>query len=568
MDNFFSESPDIQWHFQHLDLEEVVATLEDDYTQAAHYDDAPLSYADALEGYRHVMELLGAITAQEIAPLAPEVDREGAHFEGGKVTYAKGTQKALEILKQAHLLAFTLPRRYGGLNFPDLLYTMATEMVSQADSSLMNLFGLQDIGETIYEFGDEELKQKYLPKFASGEVTGAMILTEPDAGSDLQSVRLKAVPQPDGSWKLYGVKRFITNGCAEVSLVLARSEEGSVDGRGLSVFLCEKCPELVVRRIEHKLGIRGSPTCELQFNGVPAWLVGQRRMGLIRYVMSLMNGARVAVAAQATGIAQAAYEEALKYARKRVQFKKPIIEFPQVYNMLARMKSQIQAARTITYEAARLMDLRRTLEKRVARQTAEAALRARHKEVSSYASLLAPMAKAYASEMSISVTYDALQIHGGTGYMREFNVERLSRDARITTIYEGTTQLQVIGAVVGITSGVLGQYLSQLGERQFRPELIPLAAACREMRERLAGCLQALKNINDRAYSDLMARRLVDLGCDSLAAHLLLLQAEKDAARALAAERFIREAVPRVRMQAEYISSGDKLLIENRDALI
>ena len=568
MDNFFADNPDIQWHFQHLDLEEVVAALEDDYTQAAAYDDAPLSYADALEGYRHVMELLGAITAEEIAPLAPEVDREGAHFEGGKVTYAKGTQKALEILKQARLLAFTLPRRYGGLNLPGLLYTMATEMVSQADGSLMNLFGLQDIGETIYEFADEELKQKYLPKFASGEVTGAMILTEPDAGSDLQSVRLKAVPQPDGSWKLYGVKRFITNGCAEVSLVLARSEEGSVDGRGLSMFVCEKCPELVVRRIEHKLGIHGSPTCELQFNGVPARLVGQRRMGLIRYVMSLMNGARVAVAAQATGIAQAAYEEALKYARKRVQFKKPILEFPQVYDMLARMKSRIQVARAITYEAARLVDLRRALEKRMERKPPDAALRARHKEISSYASLLTPMAKAYASEMSIAVTYDALQIHGGTGYMREFNVERLSRDARITTIYEGTTQLQVIGAVVGITSGALGQYLSQLGERQFRRELIPLASACREMRERLARCLQALKNINDRAYSDLMARRLVDLGCDGLGAHLLLVQAEKDPARALPAERFIREALPRLRMQADYISSGDKLIIEQREALI
>ena len=567
MENFFTENPDIQWHFHHLDVEEVVAALEDGYTQAAQYDDAPLSYPDALEGYRTVMELLGAVTAQEIAPLAPEVDREGAHFEAGKVTYAQGTQRALDILRQANLLGFTLPRRYGGLNFPGLLYTMATEMVSQADGSLMNLFGLQDIAETIHEFADDTLKDRYLPQFASGRVTGAMILTEPDAGSDLQSVRLKAVPQPDGTWKLYGVKRFITNGCAEVSLVLARSEEGSVDGRGLSMFVCEKGPELVVRRIEHKLGIHGSPTCELQFNGVPALLVGQRRMGLIRYVMSLMNGARVAVAAQATGIAQAAYEEALKYARKRVQFKKPIIEFPQVYDMLARMKSQIRVARAITYDAARLVDLRRMLEQRQERNP-DPQLRARLKGVSSYATVLTPMAKAYASEMSITVTYDALQIHGGTGYMREFNVERLSRDARITTIYEGTTQLQVIGAAVGITSGVLGQYLAHLGERQFPSELLPLASACREMRERLAGCLNALKSINDRAYSDLMARRLVDLACDALGAHLLLVQAERDAARALAAEHFIHDALPRLRMQADYITSGDRLTIEKREELV
>ena len=567
MENFFTDNPDIQWHFQHLDLEEVVGALEDDYTQVAHYDDAPLSYPDALAGYRAVMGLLGAIAAEEIAPLAPEVDREEAHFDAGKVTYARGTRRALEILNQAHLQGFTLPRRYGGLNFPGLLYTMATEIVSQADASLMNLFGLQEIAETIYEFADDALKDKYLPLFASGKVTGAMILTEPDAGSDLQSVRLKAVPQPDGTWRLHGVKRFITNGCAEVSLVLARSEEGSVDARGLSMFVVEKCPELVVRRIEHKLGIRGSPTCELQFNGVPAWLVGQRRMGLIRYVMSLMNGARVGVAAQAIGIAQAAYEEALKYARTRVQFKKPIIEFPQVYDMLAHMKSQIQAARAITYAAGRVVDLRRALEKRMPANP-DAETRARHKELSSLAAVLTPMAKAYASEMSIGVTYDALQIHGGTGYMREFNVERLSRDARITTIYEGTTQLQVVGAVVGITSGAFGQYLSRLGERQFRPELIQLSSAAREAREKLAWCVSFLKNLNDRTYSDFVARRLVDMACDCLGIHLLLTQAEKDPARKLAAEKFTHDALPRIRMQAEYITSGDRLTIEKREELL
>ena len=567
MENFFTDNPDMQWYFDHPDLEEVVSSLEDGYTQAREFDDAPFSYADALQGYRAVLELLGAITAQEIAPLAPEVDREGAHFQAGQVSYARGTSRALQILAQANLMGFTLPRRYGGLNFPGLLYSMATEMVSQADASLMNLFGLQDIAETIREFGDEALKDKYLPLFASGKVTGAMTLTEPDAGSDLQSVRLKAVPQPDGAWRLFGVKRFITNGCADVSLVLARSEEGSVDGRGLSMFLCEKGPHLVVRRLENKLGIHGSPTCELQFNGAPAVLVGQRRLGLIKYVMSLMNGARVAVAAQALGIAQAAYEEARRYAHKRVQFRKPIVEFPQVYDMLARMKSQIQAARAITYEATRMMDLRRVLETR-SEAAPDPNTRTRLKEVSSLTSLLTPMAKAYASEMSIAVTYDAIQIHGGAGYMREFNVERHCRDARITTIYEGTTQLQVVGASVGITSGTLSQYLTQLGERPFRPELMKLSSLVREAREKLSNCLTFLKNVNDRAYSELVARRLVDLGSDALAAHLLLLQAEKDPARALPAERFIRDALPRIRMQADYITSGDRLTIDRRLELI
>jgi len=567
VDNFFTENPDIQWHFNHQDLEEIVTSLEDGFTQATEYDDAPVSFADALEGYRAVLSMVGAIMAQEIAPLAPEVDREGAHFDHGQVAYAQGTRRALEILRQANLLGFTLPRRYGGLNFPGVLYTMATEMISQADASLMNLFGLQDIAETIHEFADDRLKDKYLPLFARGKVTGAMILTEPDAGSDLQSVRLKAVEQEDGAWRLYGVKRFITNGCAEVSLVLARSEEGSVDGRGLSLFLCEKCPELVVRRIENKLGIHGSPTCELQFNGVPAVLVGQRRLGLIRYVMSLMNGARVAVAAQGVGIAQAAYEEARKYAQKRVQFRKRIIEMPQVYDMLARMKSAIQAARAITYEAGRLMDLRRALERRL-EKSPDAALRARVKEVNAYASVLTPMAKACASEMAVQATCDAIQIHGGAGYMREFNVERLARDARITTIYEGTTQLQVVGAMAGIMSGTLGQYLALLGERQFRPELAKLASLARESREKLAYSVTYLKNLNDRDYTDYVSRRVTDMACDCLGVHLMLNQADQDPARAAFAEKFSRDALPRLRMQAEYITSGDRLTIEKREELI
>ncbi len=552
MDNFFTDNPDIQWHFEHLELEEIAAALEDGYAQASQYDDAPASYSDAREGYRAVLTLIGEVAAREIAPLAPEVDREGAHFHDGQVTYATGTLRALEVLKQANVLGLTLLRRYGGLNFPGVLYTMATEMISQADASLMNLYGLQDIAETIHEFAGDDLKDKYLPRFARGEVTGAMILTEPDAGSDLQAVRLKAVEQQDGSWRLHGVKRFITNGCAEVSLVLARSEEGTVDGRGLSMFLCEKCPELVVRRIENKLGIHGSPTCELQFNGVPAVLVGKRRLGLIRYVMSLMNGARVAVAAQGIGIAQAAYEEARKYARKRVQFRRAIIEMPQVYDMLARMKSMIQAARAITYEASRLVDLRR----------------AGNKEVNALASVLTPMAKAYASEMSVQAANDAIQIHGGAGYMREFNVERLWRDARITTIYEGTTQLQVVGASGGIMSGVLGHYLAALGERNFRPELARLSSLAREAREKLAYCVAYLKGLNDRDYSDYVSRRLMDLACDCLAGHLLLSQADRDPGRTDAAAKFLGDALPRIRMQAEYITSGDKMTIEKRDALL
>ncbi len=566
MENFFTDNADIQWHFKHLDHDEVVSSLEDTYAQARRYDDAPRSYEDAVDGYRTVLEMAGAIAAKEIAPRAADVDLEGALLESGKVTYAKGTQRALDVLAKANLMGFTLPRQYGGLNFPGLVYSMAIEMISQADASLMNLFGLQDIGETIREYGDDAQKDKYLPLFASGKATGAMDLTEPDAGSDLQSVRLRAVQQPDGSWRLHGVKRFITNGCADISLVLARSEEGSVDGRGLSMYICEKCPELVIRRIEHKLGIHGSPTCELQFNGVPAVLVGQRRFGLIRYVMSLMNGARLGIACQSIGIAQAAYEEALRYARHRVQFKHAIIEFPQVYEILARMKSQIQIARAITYEASRLVDVRRMLERKV--DAGEAGLKAQLKETTTYASMLTPLAKAYASEIANQVTYDAIQIHGGTGYMREFSVERLARDARITSIYEGTTQLQVVAAMAGITSGAMGTYLEGLGERAFRPELSKLVSAARESRERLTSCVMHVKEVNDRTYTELVSRRLVDMVCDCLAAHLVLNQAQKDPDRAIVAAKVIGDAMPRIRMQAESITSGDRLLIEKRDQLL
>jgi hypothetical protein len=330
--------------------------------------------------------------------------------------------------------------------------------------------------------------------------------------------------------------------------------------------VCEKCPELVIRRIEHKLGIHGSPTCELQFNGVPAILVGQRRFGLIRYVMSLMNGARVGVACQAIGIAQAAYEEARNYAKARVQFKHPVLEFPQVYDILARMKSQIQVARAITYEASRLVDVRRMLERRV--EAGETALRAQLKEVNTQASMLTPLAKAYSSEMANQVTYDAIQIHGGTGYMREFSVERLARDARITSIYEGTTQLQVVAAMPGISSGAMGNYLAAMGERAFRPELTRLASSARDARERLAYSVMYLKNLNDRSYTELVSRRVVDMACDCLGIHLLLLQAESDPGRVTSATKFIADAMPRIRMQAEYVTSGDRLVMEHQDILV
>ncbi len=568
MENFFTENRELQWYFDNMDLDEIITSLEDGFTQTDRFQDAPESCADARAGYRDVLGLIGAITAREIAPLAPEVDKEGARCENGAVSYARGTSYALKLLARSNLMGFTLHRRYGGLNLPSVLYTMATEMVSQADASLMNLFGLQSICETICEFAEDDIKDAYLPRFASGEVTGAMILTEPDAGSDLQAIQVKAVPQDDGSWKLYGVKRFITNGCAEVSLVLARSEEGTKDGRGLSMFLCEKCPELVVRRIEDKLGIHGSPTCELQFNGVPATLVGQRRRGLIKYVMSLMNGARVAIAAQSLGIAQAAYLEALQYARERTQFHKAIIEFPQVYDLLTRMKSALAAGRAITYETSRLVDLKIALEKQLASNPADKGLKLRARAISALTAVLTPIAKGYASEMCVQVTNDALQVHGGPGYMRDFNIERHMRDSRITNIYEGTTQLQVIGALPGIMKGVLSQFLEDLAPSTVSPELEGVQDLCAEARKLFTEAVDFIREKGDREYTDFYSRDLFDLAADCLAGQLLLKQAAQDKERALTAEKFMHDAMHRIRFSFERIKSGSRLTIENTEALL
>ena len=358
MSNFFTGNADLLFTLDNLEIQEAMRLIEKDYTEAQKYDTAPESFEDALDSFHRILDVIGDVAGERIAPRARQVDEEGPKFENGIVTYHPLTVQNLNDLKAAGVMGVILPRQYGGLNFPLSVYTMMTEMVSRADASLQNLFGLQDIADTICEFGSEEQRQKYIPRFVTGEADGSMDLTEPDSGSDLQSVRLKATQDADGKWYLDGMKRFITNGCSQIHLVLARSEEGTTDGRGLSMFICEKCPQLVVRRIEHKMGIHGVATCELQFNHVPAELCGMRKRGLIKYVMSLMNGARVSISAQAVGIAEAAYREARKYASEREQFKQSIDKFPAIYDMLARMKTQLAASRALLYETTRCVDLR------------------------------------------------------------------------------------------------------------------------------------------------------------------------------------------------------------------
>lgn len=561
MSNFFTDNPDLMFTLKNLDMEEIVALRENDYKQAEQFDYAPENYEDAMDNYKRVMTEIGEVTGERIAPRSRQVDEEGPTFKDGVVKYHPLTDRNLQDLKDAGVMGVMLPRQYGGLNFPTTIYTMMTEMVARADASLQNLIGLQDIAETICEFGSEEQRQKYLPRFASGEADGSMDLTEPDSGSDLQSVRLKATKGEDGKWYLNGMKRFITNGCSKIHLVLARSKEGTVDGRGLSMFICEACPELKVRRIEHKLGIHGVPTAELQYNNVPAELCGQERRGLTKYVMSLMNGARVAISGQALGIAEAAYREAKKYASERVQFRQSIDQFPAIYDMLAKMKIKVTAARALLYETTRMVDLRYAY-------VAQDERGEKAKFYSKVAAVLTPMCKALATEIANQVAYDSIQIHGGTGYMHDFDVERYYRDARITNIYEGTTQLQVVAAIGGIMQRVLDPIISEMLEMScegFDPALLKKVGV---MFAKQKEAVQFVADKKDSAYHDLRARNLVENETFVFVSLLMLRDAKKDAKRLPLAERYILDAAHDFERNYQVIMSGDLSTIEkHRDVI-
>ncbi len=569
-DNFYIDNPDIRFQLKHVDIKDIVELREEDYKQADEFADAPESLEDAIDSYDKVLEMVGAICGDFIAPRAEDVDKEGASLENGVVSYAQGTQENLDTLTKAQLMGVMLPRKYGGLNMPVTIYTMMTEMVSRADASLQNLFGLQDIAETISKFGDEDQKQRYLPRFASGEADGAMALTEPEAGSDLQSVQLKAHFDPEkNQWFLNGMKRFITNGCAKVQLVLARSEDGSKDGRGLSMFVCERGPNLVVRRIEDKLGIHGSPTCELQFNNVPAELVGKRKRGLTRYVMSLMNGARVAISGQALGIAEAAYREALKYAQEREQFGRAIIKFPAVYDMLVNSKVDVIAGRTLLYETTKYVDLRDSYEEAnnhaEERDPESIALEKKYTKI---AAALTPLAKAYCTEMANKVAYDCIQIHGGTGYMRDFPAERLYRDARITNIYEGTTQLQYVAAIGGVVQGVLDPIMDELSHLPYEGKLRRLASSVDIARDRFRRAVDYVEEHSDTDYFGLVSAHLCEMQIAIFVSYLMLKDALHDRDRAELAEVFISRNMPKVEMLHEKVTSGNVTVIDNYEKIL
>ena len=569
-ENFFTDNLDLQFRLDQLDLSEVVEIIEDGYRYHDHYPVAPRNYADAKDNYRLLLNVLGKICATDVAPRAAEADEEGVHLHNGRVTYTAATQDALRLFRQAELMGAILPWEHGGLNLPGTVYRMMVEIVSRAEAGLMTVFGLQEIAETVAEFGSEEMKARLLPRFTRGEVTAAMVLTEPDAGSDLGAAQTRAdYDEATGIWRLNGVKRFITNGNADVLLVLARSEKGSRDARGLSMFLVEAGETVHIRRTENKLGIHSSPTCEIQFSDTPAQLVGKRRFGLIRYAMNMMNGARLGVSAQALGIAEAAYREAFQYAKKRVQFGRPILTIPAVYRMLLSMRGEIEATRALVCETGRWVDLKHAYERRL-REGKEPtpADRQRHKQADRVAAVLTPLVKYYATEMGNRVCYQAIQIHGGAGYMREFNVERHYRDVRVTSIYEGTSQLQIVAAIGRLLGHALDGLLDEWAALDYGVELAALKGQVEEATGLLDQCIDGLKAQEERAMIDYYAADLTDLAVYVINSWLMLQDARLSEKKRELARVYIAEISPKVRGKAAVFQALDPAPLQARDLIL
>lgn len=562
MANFYRDNEDIKFHLDHPLMKKIVDLKERNYQDKDKFDYAPLDFEDAMDSYDRTLEIVGEICGEIIGPNAESVDQEGPQVVDDHVIYARGTQENHDALTKAGLIGMSLPREYDGLNFPMVPYVMAAELVSRADGGFANIWGLQDCAETIHEFASKEQKENYLPRFAKG-ATAAMDLTEPDAGSDLQAVQLKATYNAkEDQWYLNGVKRFITNGDGDVSLVLARSEEGTSDGRGLSMFIYDRKHMAVkVRRIEHKMGIIGSPTCELVFTNAPAELVGSRKMGLIKYVMSLMNGARLGVGAQSVGIAEAAYREGLAYAKERRQFGKAIIEFPAVYEMLTNMEAKLHASRSILYETSRFVDVYKAYFHISEERALDKDEKEDMKKYQRLADVFTPLLKLFASEYCNQIAYDSLQIHAGSGYMKDYPIERLVRDARITNIYEGTSQLQVVAAIRGVTTG---QYLAQIKAyeaSELNPQLEYLRTTLKGMTEQYEKAVAKVNEVNATAdhndFLDFHARRLVEMAGNIIMGYLLLTDTTRNEKYHESCEVFVKMGKAVVSGHLEFIKNSE-----------
>ena len=556
MANYYTDHPEIEFHLNHPLMKRVVDLKERNYVEKDQFEDAPVNYEDAIENYKRLLDITGDVAANIIEPNSEDVDLEGPHLENGRMIYASKTFENLDATRKAGLWGLSMPRRYGGLNLPNAIFSMASEIIAAADAGFQNIWSLQSCIDTLYEFGSEEQRQKYIPRICAGE-TMSMDLTEPDAGSDLQRVMLKATQDEDGTWRLNGVKRFITNGDSDIHLVLARSEEGTKDGRGLSMFIYDKRDGgVTVRHIEHKLGIHGSPTCELVYKNAKAELCGNTRLGLIKYVMALMNGARLGIAAQSVGVEQEAYNEGLAYAKERAQFGEKIINFPAVYDMLSRMKAKLDAGRSLLYCCARYVDIYKALED-IARDTKlTPEERQEMKKYTRLADAFTPLAKGMNSEYANQNAYDAISIHGGSGFIMEYKCQRLFRDARIFSIYEGTTQLQVVAAIRYITNGTYLSIIKEMLENEVSDDLKALKERVAKLVELYEAAINKVKEANDQAVHDFLARRLYNMTGDIVMSLLILDDATKSP------ELFAKSANVYVRMAEEEVL-GHSAYIQN-----
>lgn len=523
MANYYTDHPEIEFHLSHPLMKRIVDLKERNYEDKDKFADAPVCYEDAIENYKRILDITGDVAANIIEPNSEDVDLEGPHLENGRMIYASKTYENLDATRKAGLWGVSMPRRYGGLNLPNTTFSMLSEIISAADAGFQNVWSLQSCIDTLYEFGSEEQRQKYIPRISAGE-TMSMDLTEPDAGSDLQRVMLKATfDEENNCWRLNGVKRFITNGDSDIHLVLARSEEGTKDGRGLSMFIYDKRDGGVdVRHIEHKLGIHGSPTCELTYKNAKAELCGSTRLGLIKYVMALMNGARLGIAAQSVGVEQEAYNEALAYAKERAQFGKKIINFPAVYDMLSRMKAKLDAGRSILYQTARYVDIYKALEDIARDRTLTPEERKEMKLYSRLADAFTPLAKGMNSEYANQNAYDAISVHGGSGFIMEYKCQRLFRDARIFSIYEGTTQLQVVAAIRYVTNGTYLGIIKEMLEKEVAPEFQALKERVAKMVEKYEDAINYVKAAGNNDLHDFLARRLYEMTAEIIMSLLIL----------------------------------------------
>lgn len=567
MANYYTDHPEIEFHLDHPLMKRIVELKEKGYADKDQFADAPVCYEDAIENYKRVLDITGDVAANIIEPNSESVDLEGPHLVDGRMVYASKTVENIDATCKAGLWGVSMPRKYGGLNLPNVVFSMLSEVISAADAGFQNIWSLQSCIDTLYEFGSEEQREKYIPRVCEG-ASMSMDLTEPDAGSDLQRVMLKATQDEDGTWRLNGVKRFITNGDSDIHLVLARSEEGTHDGRGLSMFIYDKqSGGVTVRHIEHKLGIHGSPTCELVFKNAKAELCGSTRMGLIKYVMALMNGARLGIAAQSVGVEQEAYNEGLSYAKERMQFGKKIISFPAVYDMLSRMKAKLDAGRSLLYQTARYVDLYKALEDigRDRKLTPEE--RQELKMWNRLADAFTPLAKGTNSEWANQNAYDAISIHGGSGFIMEYKSQRLFRDARIFSIYEGTTQLQVVAAIRYITNGTYLNIMKEMLQGEVSESLKPLQERVAKLVATYEACLDKVKAGANQDEHDFLGRRLYDMTADIVASLLIL----DDATRApelfeKSANVFVRMAEEEVMGKAAYIQAFQADDLKNFEA--